>query len=233
MAEENILDRTKVLGLLGRGPASLSMAELLHPWGRSCDNSFSFPLLRIWDSYSGSQPDNHNKMNSRAPDQRLDTVKARQITLTTHVNHRDWTPTPYISFMSSPTAIEKLAEWRKTKRGDQKLTVINPNIRLRNGLPILDLAAEMEYYDILNPYGERDKYCVGHYICLWQVTKEEIIGHWNWDELVESGNWYQEIVKPAFQKSNQKSIPVLADSDMSLLMNRLCCKFLVAKNIQN
>jgi hypothetical protein len=172
-------------------------------------------------------------MSSRAPDQRLDTFEARRTTLSTHINHKNWTPTPYISFTSSPPAIEELAKWRKTKRGAQKLTVINPNIRLRNGLPILDLAAEMEYYGISNPYGERDRYCVDHYICLWQVTEEEIIGHWNWDELVKPVNWYQEIVQPAFQDSNRSSIPVLADSYMSLLMNRLCRKFLVVKSIQS
>jgi hypothetical protein len=226
MAEENVLDRSKVLVLLNAEPAT-SSAERLHPWRHSCARSFDFPLLRIWDSYSGSQPNTYNRMNSRSPDRPLNTIEARQTTLTTHINHEDWTPTPYISFTSSPAVIEDLAKWRKAKRGTQTLTAINPNIRLGSGLPILDLDTEMEHYKISNPYGNRGKYSVDHYICLWQVTDEEIIGHWNWDKLVESGQWYQDIVKPAFQESNQSFVFGAADSDVSLLMSRLRGKFLV------
>ena len=233
MAEENEVNRSKVLNLLGGVSGSLSIAELLRPWRRSCDASFNFPLLRIWDHYSGSQPDDYGRMNSRAPDERLDTDHLRRNTLTTHINHKVWTPTPYISFTSSREAIEGLAEWRKVKRGPQTLTVINPSIRLRKGLPILDLAAEMMYYNVSNPYGQQDKYCVDHYICLWQVTKEEIIGHWNWNELVESGDWYQKTVIPAFQRSNQTSIPILVDSNISSLMSNLCCKFFIVNNMQS
>lgn len=50
--------------------------------------------------------------------------------------------------------IETLVQKRVKQRGTQKLTVIDPNSRIRNGLPILDLAAEMDYYKILDPYGK-------------------------------------------------------------------------------
>ena len=233
MAEEDEVDRSKVLDLLGGVSGSLSIAELLRPWRRSCDTSFNFPLLRIWDRYSGSQPDDYGRMRSRASDERLDTDDLRRNTLTTHINHKVWRPTPCISFTSSGEAIEGLAGWRKAKRGAQTLTAINPSIRLRKGLPVLDLAAEMVYYNVSNRYGEQDKYCVDHYICLWQVTKEEIIDHWDWDELVELGNWYQETVIPAFQRSNQTSIPILVDSNISSLMSNLCCKFFIVNNMQS
>jgi hypothetical protein len=39
MAQENVLDKFEVLDLLGGEPASLSTAERLRPWRRSCDSS--------------------------------------------------------------------------------------------------------------------------------------------------------------------------------------------------
>jgi hypothetical protein len=132
--------------------------------------------------------------------------------------------TPYISFTSSPRAVEELAEQRRQKRGLQTFTVIDPNTRLRNGLPILDLGAEMEHYDVRNPYGRRDRYCANHYVCLWQVTEEEIIGHWKWDELLESGNWYEDIIMPAFRAFSQRSTEKAKGPELSTIMAMLCCK---------
>jgi hypothetical protein len=51
-------------------------------------------------------------------------------------------------------------------RGLQTLAVIDSAARLRTGLPILDVAAEMEYYCILDPYKKGSKYYVNHYVCL-------------------------------------------------------------------
>ena len=220
MTEQYVLDRVKVRNLLNRASSAASTStteEQLHPWYSSCFSSFNLPLMRLWDSKSGSQLDEKKRMNSRAPRERLDTTTSRERSLAIHINHANWTHTPYISFTSSPTAIEELAEWRQPKRGCQTLTVIHPNTRLRNGLPILDFAAEMKHYNVRNPYGGQNKYCKDHYICLWQVTEKEIIGHWNWDELVESGNWYEDIIMPAFREFSKYS-------DLSVIMDKLCCK---------
>jgi len=160
-------------------------------------------------------------MPSRAPNKRLDTLESRRFSLTTHINHQDWTPTPFISFTSSPRAVTELAEWRKQKRGVQTLTAIDPNIRIRNNLPILDLATEMEHYDITNPYGKREQYCIDHYVCLWQVTEKEIIGHWKWNELAGVENWYEDIIIPAFRNFNQAPLPKTEDSDLSTIMDTL------------
>ena len=65
----------------------------------------------------------------------------------------------------------------RKRRGTQTLTVIDPDTRVRNGLPILDLADEMDHYNIPDPYGKSNEYYKGHYVCLWQVTEREIIGH--------------------------------------------------------
>ncbi|KAF2806328.1 uncharacterized protein BDZ99DRAFT_523786 [Mytilinidion resinicola] len=221
MAKENILDKFTVFDLLNGASPDLSTEERLRPWRHNRSHSFRLPLLRIWDTFSGSQPDEHNKMNSRAPNKRLDNIESRRTSLATHINHEDWMPTPFVSFTSSPAAVNELAEWRKLRRGDQTLTAIDPSIRISNGLPILDLAAEMEHYDISNPYGKKDQYCIDHYVCLWQVTEDEIISHWKWDELAASENWYEDIVMPAFQNFSQSSIPKAEDSDLSKIMDRL------------
>jgi hypothetical protein len=218
-----VLDRYQVLGRL-TSASKTSREEQLHPWQSSCLDSFSFPLLRTWDSFSGSQPDEQKRMSSRAPNKRLDTSDSRRISLATHINHRDWTPTPYISFTSSPAAVEELAMQRRSKRGAQTLTVIGPNVRLRKGLPILNLYQEMEHYGISNPYGSWSRYCVDHYICLWQVTEEEIVGHWKWDELAVSENWFEDTVMPAFRDFDQKSKQRADNTDLSEIMDRLCRK---------
>jgi hypothetical protein len=220
-----MLDKCKVLDLLNREPLELSSEERLHPWGHNPSQSFRLPLLRIWDTFSGSQPDEQNRMSSRAPNKRLDTPESRRFSLTTHINHQDWTPTPFISFTSSPTAVTELAEWRKQKRGLQTLTAIDPNIRIRNNLPILDLATEMKHYNITNPYGKRDQYCVDHYVCLWQVTENEIIGHWRWNKLTEVENWYEDIIIPAFQNFHQAPLPKTEGSDLITIMDKLSCKY--------
>lgn len=49
-------------------------------------------------------------MKSRAPRQRLDTQKSRKESLATHINHKIWEPTPYISFTTSPVTIQALAD---------------------------------------------------------------------------------------------------------------------------
>jgi hypothetical protein len=42
-------------------------------------------------------------------------------------------------------AIQKLANYRKGRRGTQTITVINPNTRIAKGLPVLDMMTEMDY----------------------------------------------------------------------------------------
>jgi hypothetical protein len=177
MAKNNNLDKFTVFDLLNGVLPEMSTEELLYPWQHNKSPSLGLPLLRIWDEHSGSKPDKQNRMNSRASNKRLNSIELRRSSLSTHINHRNWTPTPFISFTSSPLAVDELAELRILNRGAQTLTAIDPNIRLSNGLPILDLATEMEHYNVPNPYGKRSQYCVDHYICLWQVTENEIIGH--------------------------------------------------------
>ena len=77
---------------------------------------------------------------ARAPHQDLDTIESRKISLAKHLKHSDWTsPTPYISFTNSAAAVQDLVNVRAQRnRSNQTLTAIDPNTRLRKGLPILD-----------------------------------------------------------------------------------------------
>ena len=115
----------------------------------------------------------------------LDDKESRRTSLSKYLNYKDWTPSPYISFTTCEGRVEDLARMRayKRNRGVQTLTVISPDSRIRNGLPVLSVKAEMGHYGIQDPYGKSNKYYVDEYLCLWQVTSAEIVGHWEWDSL--------------------------------------------------
>lgn len=126
-----------------------------HPWGLESSADTDKPLLRTWDQLSGSQPSERGIiMLSRSPRERLDTSEARKKFLAIHADHKKWDPTPFISFTQSPRELQENAEWREQKRGCQTITALNPNVRVKNGLPILNMDAEMRYYGIADPYGK-------------------------------------------------------------------------------
>ena len=160
------------------------------------------PLLRVWDTFSGSIPDSSSdgRMLARSPREALATRDARKTSLTTHANNSEWEGTPYISFTSRPNAASDLAEYRRPKRGNQYFIAIDPRHRLRRGLPILDMGKEMELYGVEDPYPDRDNYFVDHYVCLWEVTPAEVVGTWRWDELRRDNGWYENVIMPAFKE---------------------------------
>ena len=102
-------------------------------------------------------------------------------------------------------ALETLANSRSQRgRDPQTLTVIDPEVRIRSGLPILDISSEMQYYGIEDPYGKSNLYYKDHFVCLWQVTAEEVVGSWEWDDLRTDLNWYENIIMPAFRRFKQQ-----------------------------
>lgn len=176
-------------------------------------------------------------MLSRAPRQRLDSAQSRKISLATHINHKDWTPTPYISFTGSAEALKELANFRNCsgKRSNQTLIVIDPDIWLRNGRPILNVAAEMEHYGIPDPYGKSNKYYIDYYVCVWEVTTQEVVGQWDWDALSAHEEWYNEIVMSSYLQHRQKIAPNPFEdklSGMSRLMDGLRRKLLGQPNVR-
>lgn len=238
MAKEPVLDRDIALSLL-RPPGHVIAAEdLQHSWSNNDFPPFEMPFLRIWDHYSGSQPDHEKRMMSRAPRQRLDTRTSRRISLTTHIDHKIWEPTPYISFTTSPATIEDMAYWRanRSRRGAQTLTVLDPNARIADGLPILDVRAEMNNYGIPDPYRRSDEYYIDHYVCVWEVTEQEIIGHWEWNDLVANKQWYHDIILPAFREHSRRTISRSPEEEtlgLSSAMGGLSCMFFNPRNMIN
>ncbi|KAI8722355.1 hypothetical protein NCS52_00379100 [Fusarium sp. LHS14.1] len=186
------------------------------------------PLLRTWDDNSGSIPSTiTGDMLARDPAQRLHTDEVRRRTLELHLNHKNWAvQTPYISFQASEQGLQRLADFRKTRRYREKqtITVIDPEVRLRAGWPVLCVGREMEYYGITqDPYQNPPRVHNNHYVCLWRVEKEEIVGHWLWDDLSQNPDWYNTVILPAFREFRRKRrqreqqeqrLQALADSEV-------------------
>lgn len=218
------LTRQKAARLLEAGSinSSILSEEQRHPWSVNKSQELDCPLMRLWDTNSGSQPSEDDRMLSRSPDQSLHSAQVRMKSLATHLDHRIWKPTPYISFTKSASAIEDLAAWRSKRRGNQFLTVINPAARFMVGLPILDVAAEMNHYRIRDPYDKGMVYYIDHYVCLWEVTGTEIIGHYDWEDLSKTKNWYKEVILPEWVKS-KRNLEILHTStfDMSTIIENL------------
>ncbi|RAK81891.1 uncharacterized protein BO72DRAFT_180675 [Aspergillus fijiensis CBS 313.89] len=201
MAENNLFSRVTVPSLL---QSPQEQEEFIHPWGSTFSVNIDSPLLRTWDYYSGSQPNNSGECLARLPRGRLDTSEIRKDYLTIHADHKIWEPTPFISFTQSSQELQDNANWRMSKRGSQTITVVNANVRVDKGLPVLNMADEMRYYGVSDPYNRRDEYYRNHYICLWEITEEEIVGNWEWDELLRNGCWYEQVILPAFKEHNNR-----------------------------
>ncbi|KAF5027312.1 hypothetical protein F66182_606 [Fusarium sp. NRRL 66182] len=188
---------------------SPSSEESNHAWSPFVQGEhIDLPLLRTWDMYSGSQPnDATGNMYAREHHLPLNTFKIRKSSLQTHLVHRSRIPTPYISFTSSPVALGELANYRKDRpfRGAQTITVIDPAVRLEAGWPVLCLGDEMRHYGVSNPYKSvRDEELNSHYVCLWRVMNDEMVGHWDWNELSSKLNWYEDIILPALTKFRER-----------------------------
>ncbi|KAM5359193.1 hypothetical protein ACJZ2D_014655 [Fusarium nematophilum] len=190
---------------------ALSSEESRHSWYPRFSifrEAVDMPLLRVWDIFSGSKPDEQGDMWARSPCERLDTSAARQYFLTTHVDHEIWKDTPFISFTTSPSAITDLAQMRHRmgKRGAQRVTVIDPRIRIQAGWPVLDYDAERLWYGVKPPVRYTGNYFTDHYLCLWRVKREEIVGHWDWDDLSRNPEWYEKILLPEFTRQRERQM---------------------------
>ena len=62
----------------------------------------------------------------------------------------------------------------------------------------------MRYYGVLDPYNRSHEYYKSHCICLWEVTEDESVGNWEWDDLIKTDNWYERIILPAFKEHNNR-----------------------------
>ncbi|CAI7580335.1 unnamed protein product [Penicillium glandicola] len=176
-----------------------------HSWAKFPNPAYSVPLLRVWDKHSGSHPDQSDRMLARLPRQQLGSRESRIESLATHADYQVWEPTPFISFTAT-------------------LTVINPNVRIANGLPMLEMESELRYYEVQDPYARAYSYYKDEYLCLWEVTPVEVVAHWNWDDLIENVHWYEDEILPAFKEHNDRFLSrsqIETTFDMSILQNAL------------
>lgn len=66
-----------------------------HSWAET-PNAYSGPLLRVWDKFSGSHPDQSGRMQARLPREQLGSQESRKKYLATHADYQIWEPTPFI-----------------------------------------------------------------------------------------------------------------------------------------
>ncbi|KAB8264052.1 hypothetical protein BDV32DRAFT_145829 [Aspergillus pseudonomiae] len=93
------------------------------------------------------------------------------------------------------------------------LTVVNPRVRAANGRHLLSVVNEMRYYGVRDPLGmscDEDEY-----LCLWMVSEEEVVGHWEWSELAKLDDWYEAIILPAFREHNKRFAARSSTTDSS------------------
>ncbi|KAF9253083.1 hypothetical protein LCP9604111_609 [Penicillium roqueforti] len=195
-----------------------------HSWAKMPNPACSAPLLRVWDKNSGSHPDQSNRMLARLPRQRLGSRESREKSLATHAAYQIWEPTPFISFTASVLGLQRFLSRRKGPRFPRTLTVINPNVRIANGLPILEMESELRYYEVQDPYRRAYSFYKDEYLCLWEVTPDEVVAHWDWDDLIEDVHWYEDKILPAFKEHNDRFLrrsQIETTFDMSTLQSAL------------
>lgn len=195
-----------------------------HSRAGSPNAAYSGPLLRVWDKFSGSHPDESGRMQPRLPRQRLGSQETRKEHLATHADYRIWEPTPFISFSASASGLLRFPSRRKGPSFPRTLSAINPNVRIAYGLPMVEMESELRYYEVQDPYGRAYSYYKDEYLCLWEVTPIEVVAHWDWDVLVENDHWYEDEILPAFEEHNDRFLRrsrIKATFDMSTLQNTL------------
>jgi hypothetical protein len=62
----------------------------------------------------------------------------------------------------------------------------------------------MAHYGIEDPYDKSNLYYDDHYVCVWEVTREEVVGQWEWEDLAVNANWYEDIVMPAYRQHRRR-----------------------------
>ncbi|CAG8428025.1 unnamed protein product [Penicillium salamii] len=62
------------------------------------------------------------------------------------------------------------------------------------------MESELRYYEVEDPYRKGYSYYKDQYLCLWEVTPDEVVGHWDWDDLIENVGWYDDEIVPALKE---------------------------------
>ncbi|KAJ5120831.1 uncharacterized protein N7515_010219 [Penicillium bovifimosum] len=89
---------------------------------------------------------------------------------------------------------------------------------------MVEMESELKHYEVQDPYGRACSYYKDEYLCLWEVTPDEVVAHWDWDVLVENDHWYEDEILPAFREHNDRFLRrsrVKSTFDMSTLESAL------------
>ncbi|KAL2204418.1 hypothetical protein CC79DRAFT_1372423 [Sarocladium strictum] len=165
-----ILNSTTIRERLHR--RSLSTHDEEHPWRSNLPKDHDKPLFRLWDVYSGSRLFDGDRMLSRTA-------------VNTPRQPRDLSTYSCSAPRSQNTDRHPVYIIHKLSDDDQ-----DPEVRRMKGPPVLDIEAEMQYYNIPDPYIKSARYYKNHYVCLWEVTPVEIIDWYDWNSLKDIDNWY-------------------------------------------
>ncbi|KAL1954759.1 hypothetical protein VTO42DRAFT_759 [Malbranchea cinnamomea] len=186
----------------------------IHSWtAHPSQASFNLPLLRLWRSESLSvenMPHFGQSLFAEKPIEYLHERETRVATLNSFVGSNNMAVTSFLGFTTNPSKLQALDvdthgngghSKRKRRRAGRILVVVEPMTRVRNGRPILNVAAEMRHYGIPVPEGKSIEFYEDQYVCLWEVPKQEVVGTWKWKELTaHDGDWYQDIIIPAYTR---------------------------------
>ncbi|KAJ5707065.1 hypothetical protein N7488_006866 [Penicillium malachiteum] len=90
------------------------------------------------------------------------------------------------------------------------LTVIDLMVRVEKKLPVLQMRSEAYHYNVINKCqcgmkGDWYSYYMSHELCLWEVTKEEIVGTWAWEDFWKYPDWYEEVILPAYRAHSEEA----------------------------
>jgi hypothetical protein len=168
------------------------------------------PLL-FWYSYSyPHQPRKGGRMFAGNPTVRLASFDLRAQSLYLHLRG-SLTQSPYLQVCTNPEYVAKdITRYLTSGICSPRVVLIDPRPRLRAGLPIIHYDSELGRYSTRMPADvsqlrERAGISPDHYLCLWEITKEEIVHEWEWTDLSQSWHWYENTVEPALRKHQEQS----------------------------
>ncbi|PYH96509.1 hypothetical protein BO71DRAFT_439468 [Aspergillus ellipticus CBS 707.79] len=179
--------------------------EAFHTWTQ-LSTGLTYPLLMTQNHDCSNIHHKGEGMLSGSPDAHLSNAETRTGHLTRHMNAspnaRATTKGPFLHFTLDPDRLSDIASSLGSRTGKaQTITVISPLVRAVVGLPVLNLEDELWYYEVELPGGKVAYRAYDEdFLCLWQITEPEIVGHWEWEDLKGIEGWYGKIVMPAFKK---------------------------------
>ncbi len=189
----------------------ISLIDHLAPMTASASEDYRGPHFRYWDGISQSQihdwPGTNQDCFEATSESTLMTREERQTALKQHSDWRNRVPTPFVSASKSPEYVFMKAANSSVnnKRGDVYITVINPMVRVREGLPMFKAIDELRYYGVLEHL--KPEFYQDEILYPYCIFPEEIVQTWSWEDTntVGRGEWLQ-IAQKAFEKHERAAL---------------------------